>query len=130
MFVPKPSSIPQSRHSRRDAAVDRQSMELPITLPADHPLQLGNFTSAHLGTFESALTEDQSKGGAGGFDDLIERFKYSQTKIDLAQTFAISMGASIVRYPQETAAVTYAFTAPFERRKAVANRVAHGPRPP
>src|SRR3954465_1412083 len=56
MFVPKPSSIPQSRHSRRDAAVDRQSMELPITLPADHPLQLGNFTSAHLGTFESALT--------------------------------------------------------------------------
>jgi hypothetical protein len=32
-------------------------MELPITLPADHPLQLGNFTSAHLGTFESALTK-------------------------------------------------------------------------
>ena len=31
-------------------------MELPITLPADHPLQLGNFTSAHLGTFELALT--------------------------------------------------------------------------
>ncbi len=31
-------------------------MELPITLPADHPLRLGNFTSAHLGTFESALT--------------------------------------------------------------------------
>ena len=52
----KRSSIPQSRRSRRDAAVDRQKMELPITLPADHPLQLGNFTSAHLGAFESALT--------------------------------------------------------------------------
>jgi hypothetical protein len=31
-------------------------MELPITLLADHHLQLGNFTSAHLGTFKSALT--------------------------------------------------------------------------
>src|SRR5262245_391417 len=56
MFAPKRSSTPQSRHSRRDAAVDRQNMELPITLLADHPLQLGNFTSAHLGTFKSALT--------------------------------------------------------------------------
>src|SRR5262249_23625558 len=56
MFAPKRSSTPQSRHSRRDAAVDRQNMELPITLRADHPLQLGNFTSAHLGTFKSALT--------------------------------------------------------------------------
>jgi hypothetical protein len=58
MFALKRSSTPQSRHSRRDAAVDRQNqnMELPITLPADHPLQLGNFTSAHLGIFESALT--------------------------------------------------------------------------
>jgi hypothetical protein len=55
MFAPKRSST-QSRHSRRDAAVDPRNMELPITLPADHPLQLGNFTSAHLGTFESALT--------------------------------------------------------------------------
>src|SRR5215510_10773328 len=58
MFAPKRSSTPQSRHSRRDAAVDRQNMELPITLLADHPLQLGNFTSAHLGTFKSALTHD------------------------------------------------------------------------
>src|SRR5262252_2851869 len=57
MFAPKRSSTPQSRHSRRDAAVDRQNMELPITLLADHPLQLGNFTSAHLGTFKSALTD-------------------------------------------------------------------------
>src|SRR5260370_27788031 len=58
MFALKRSSTPKSRHSRRDAAVDRQNqnMELPITLPADHPLRLGNFTSAHLGTFESALT--------------------------------------------------------------------------
>ena len=60
MFALKRSSTPQSRHSRRDAAVDRQSMELPITLPADHPLRLGNFTSAHLGTFESALTLNRS----------------------------------------------------------------------
>src|SRR5258707_3841022 len=59
MFALKRSSTPKSRHSRRDAAVDRQNqnMELPITLPADHPLRLGNFTSAHLGTFESALTD-------------------------------------------------------------------------
>jgi hypothetical protein len=35
-------------------------MELPITLLADHPLQLGNFTSAHLGTFKSALTTSSS----------------------------------------------------------------------
>src|SRR6476620_9658478 len=56
MFAAKRSSIRQSRHSRRDAAVDRQKMELPIPLPADHPLQLGIFTSALLGTFESALT--------------------------------------------------------------------------
>jgi len=34
-------------------------MELPITLLADHPLQLGNFTSAHLGTFKSALTIEE-----------------------------------------------------------------------
>src|SRR5215471_11018319 len=61
MFAPKRSSTPQSRHSRRDAAVDRQNMELPITLLADHPLQLGNFTSAHLGTFKSALTTVQPK---------------------------------------------------------------------
>ena len=38
-------------------------MELPITLPADHPLQLGNFTSAHLGTFKSALTLRQEVTG-------------------------------------------------------------------
>src|SRR5258706_10166255 len=58
MFALKRSSTPKSRHSRRDAAGDRQNqnMELPITLPADHPLRLGNFISAHLGTFESAFT--------------------------------------------------------------------------
>src|SRR5712672_3600596 len=63
MFALKRSSTPKSRHSRRDAAVDRQNqnMELPITLPADHPLRLGNFTSAHLGTFESALTPGQAQ---------------------------------------------------------------------
>src|SRR5215469_1722180 len=63
MFAPKRSSTPQSRHSRRDAAVDRQNMELPITLLADHPLQLGNFTSAHLGTFKSALTFNREHDG-------------------------------------------------------------------
>src|SRR5258705_6796277 len=64
MFALKRSSTPKSRHSRRDAAVDRQNqnMELPITLPADHPLRLGNFTSAHLGTFESALTHRSWSG--------------------------------------------------------------------
>jgi len=45
-------------------------MELPITLPADHPLQLGNFTSAHLGTFESALTF--SRYGAFGYDIVVD----------------------------------------------------------
>jgi hypothetical protein len=40
-------------------------MERPITIqPADHqkPAQLGNFTSAHLGKFESALTGDSTSG--------------------------------------------------------------------
>src|SRR6516164_1996732 len=63
MFAPKRSSTPQSPHSRRDAAVDRQNMELPITLLADHYLQLGNFTSAHLGTFKSALTRRWTDAG-------------------------------------------------------------------
>ena len=45
-------------------------------------------------------------------------FQVSQTKTDLVQTFAISMGDSIVNYPQKTAVVTCAFTTPFERRKA------------
>jgi hypothetical protein len=41
-------------------------MELPITLLADHPLQLGNFTSAHLGTFKSALTAPFSRAPVKG----------------------------------------------------------------
>ena len=58
-FGPKPPSTPQSRHSHRAAAVGHPKMEPPITTwPADHrkPAQLGNFTSAHLGKFEVALT--------------------------------------------------------------------------
>src|SRR5258705_11549712 len=71
MFALKRSSTPKSRRGRRGAAVDRQNqnMELPITLRADHPLRLGNFTSAHLGTFESALTAAADWIGAGREND-------------------------------------------------------------
>src|SRR5258707_10130265 len=92
MFALKRSSTPKSRHSRRDAAVDRQNqnMELPITLPADHPLRLGNFTSAHLGTFESALTI--VPGGGVALLRASEHLKGLRTKNDDQKT-----GVEIVR---------------------------------
>jgi hypothetical protein len=55
----KALSTRQSRQSRRAAAVGHPKMERPITILSDDhrkPVQLGNFTSAHLGKFESALT--------------------------------------------------------------------------
>src|SRR5262249_17900064 len=55
---PEPPSTRPSRHSRRAAAVGRPNTKPPITTqPADHRTrQLGNFTSAHLGRFDPALT--------------------------------------------------------------------------
>ena len=64
-------------------------MELPIPLPADHPLQLGNFTSALLGTFESALTDiarrravDGDSPRLHGFGDLPDQFDLEQPVVE------------------------------------------------
>jgi len=72
--APEPASTRQSRHSRRAAAVGHPKTEPTITIqPADHrtPAQLGIFTSAHLGKFESALTALVAEFAVEAFRDAI-----------------------------------------------------------